>query len=100
MFKSFNGYKYTFKARDEGSGLGSDDSLKIKMENDAVMVSGFFGGKKLAESSIPLFVTGYRKSSSGDIISSLSVYIYDHKAKYRKWLFFDITMNGDRKFAN
>ena len=96
VFKSFNGYKYTFKARDEGSGLGSDDSLKIKMENDAVMVSGFFGGKKLAESSIPLFVTGYRKSSSGDIISSLSVYIYDHKAKYRKWLFFDITMNGDK----
>ena len=96
VLESFNGYKYTFKERDEGSGLGSDDSLKIKMENDVVMVSGFFGGKKIAATSIPLFVTGYRKSSSGDIISSLSVYIYDHKAKYRKWLFFDITTNGDK----
>ncbi|MBR2839175.1 MAG: InlB B-repeat-containing protein [Kiritimatiellae bacterium] len=88
-----NDYEYTFKERDVGSGLGDGDSLKVKVENDVVMVSGWFGGKKIAANSIPLFVTSRKEDGSGYVAYSLCAYIYDHKVKYRKWLFFDMTIN-------
>ena len=84
-------YSYTFKQRDAGSGLGADDSLKIFVNNDTVNVSGWYGGKKLAVGTFPLFVTS-RKVGKDGVTYSLCAYIYDHVAKYRKWLFFNITL--------
>ena len=84
-------YSYTFKEKDSGSGLGADDRLKVSVANDAVKVSGWYGGKKLAVDTLPLFVTS-RKVGKDDVTYSLCVYIYDHVAKYRKWLFFNLTI--------
>ena len=90
---ALHGYSYTFREGDVGSGLGAGDSLNVKVENGVVMVGGRFGGKKLATSNIPLFVTSRTTTGSGDVAYSLCVYIYDHKANYCKWLFFNITVD-------
>ena len=87
-----NGNQYKFTNKDSNSGLKKGDSLEVLLKNDVAQIAGTVGGKSLAVGSVPLFITSIELPDGAEY--KLCVYIYDSKANYRKWLFFNVTTDA------